>query len=70
MPSNMKSRRQVRKALKELDRIDPDWRRYEKQMNDLAASMGPNGDPINVFLMRLYNAVKEMDKPLVELANG
>ena len=70
MPSSLKSRRQVRKAIKVLDSIDPEWRKYEQQMNELAKTVTPMGDPIDVFLLRLYNVAKAMDKPLVEIANA
>ena len=70
MPSNFKSMRQVKKAFKALDKIDADWRRYEVKMNKLAPKIKADGEPIDLFLLRLYNAAKEMDKPLVELANA
>ena len=68
--SDRKSRAEVRKAIKALDAIDPGWRKHEAQMNEAAKTIQGNGEPVDVFLFRLYKVAREMAKPLVEIAHA
>ena len=57
----LKPKRLVRWAHKELDKIDPEWHRYEVKMNELAVQTVRYrvGEPINKYLIRLYMEAKK-----------
>jgi len=64
--------KQVRLQLKLFRERHPDWKQYEKQMGEIAASADnfAKGDPMDVYLEKLYRAAKAMDKKKVEIANA
>ncbi len=68
--SSRKSRREVKKAMRFLDALAPDWRKHEKQMTELTKTIAGDGMPVDQYLLRLYAIAKKMDQPLVEIANA
>ena len=68
--SDRKSRAEVRKAVKVLEALDPNWKKYEKQMTELTKTIDGDGQPIDAFLLRLYAIARKMDQPLVEIAHA
>ena len=69
MPSALKSRRQVRMAMKYMDKRYPYWRKDEEEINELAKLESPNGEAIDKFLERLYlKVMKEKGLEVCEYA--